>query len=105
MYGTNELHICATTQPRKLPTNDGNRPRASTRSQKVSTKQIAINNIHRRVQRPKNQILMEVQPVVLSPLVDQLKGFGQVSALTMLQHIFTSYEAIYESDLEENVVK
>ena len=41
-----------------------------------------------------------MEPVFLSPLVDQLTGFGQVSALTMLQHLFYSYGAIDEINLE-----
>ena len=53
----------------------------------------------------KNQIITAVEPVFLSSLVDQLTGFGQVSALTMLQHLFASYRLIDEIDLEENAVK
>ena len=53
----------------------------------------------------KNQIFAVMQPVFLSPLVDQLAGFGQVYILAMLQHIFTSYKAIDEIDLEGNSVK
>ena len=52
-----------------------------------------------------NQIATEVQPVVLYPLVDQLTGFGWVSILDMMQHLFNSYGAIDETDLEENGVK
>ena len=48
----------------------------------------------------KKKTVTEVQPVFLYPLVDQLIGFGQVSALTMIQHLFTSYRAIDEIDLE-----
>ena len=46
-----------------------------------------------------------MQPVFLSPLLDQLMGFGQVAALKMLQHLFTSYGVIDEIDLKENAVK
>ena len=46
-----------------------------------------------------------VEPVLLSPLVDELTGFGQVSALTMLQHLFSSNRVINKIDLEENAVK
>ena len=53
----------------------------------------------------KKQIVNAVEPVFLSPLVDQLTGFGQVSALTMLQLLFASYEVINKIDLEENAVK
>ena len=48
--------------------------------------------------------LEAVEPVFLSPLVDQLTGFGQVSALTILQHLFFRYGAINEIDLDENAV-
>ena len=48
---------------------------------------------------------MAVKPLLLYPLVDQLTGFGQVSALTMLQNLFTSYGVINKIDLEENSVK
>ena len=46
-----------------------------------------------------------MEPVFLSPLVDQLTGFGPVSALTMLQHLFSGYRTIDEIDLEKNYVK
>ena len=39
----------------------------------------------------KKNIDTAVEPVVLYPLVDKLTGFGQVSALTMIQHMFSSY--------------
>ena len=52
----------------------------------------------------KKQIFTAVEPVFLSPLVDQLTGFGQVSALTILQNLFSSYEAIEKIDLKENAV-
>ena len=53
----------------------------------------------------KNQIVTAVEIVFLSPLVDQFTGFGQVSTLTMLQHLFASYGLIGEIDLEESAVK
>ena len=53
----------------------------------------------------KKKIIMAVEPVLLSPLVDQLTGFGQVSALHMLQHLLLSYGTIDEIDLEKNSVK
>ena len=53
----------------------------------------------------KKHIVTAVEPVFLSPLVDQLTGFGQVTALTMLQHIFSIYVAINDIDLEDNSVK
>ena len=48
---------------------------------------------------------MAAEPVFLSPLVDQLTGFGQVSTLTILQHLFSSYGVIDKIDPEENSVK
>ena len=53
----------------------------------------------------KSQIVAAVEPVFLFPMVDQLTGLGQVSALTMLQHLFSSYGVIEEIYLEENAVK
>ena len=61
--------------------------------------------IHIRGRILENQIVTVVEPVFLSPLVDQLTGFGPVSAITMLKHQFASYRAIKRIDLEENVVK
>ena len=52
-----------------------------------------------------NQIVTAVQPVFLAPLVDQLNGFVQVSALAMLHNNFTSYGAIEKIDLEENTLQ
>ena len=51
------------------------------------------------------QIITSVEPVFLSPLVDQLTNFGQVTALTILQHIFSRYGEIEEIGIEENAVK
>ena len=53
----------------------------------------------------KKKIATTVEPVFLSPLVDQITGFGQVSALTMLQYLLSSYGDIDKIDLEENAVK
>ena len=53
----------------------------------------------------KKQIVTMVEPVFLSLLVDQLMGFRQVPALTMLKHLFSSYGLIDKIDLEENAVK
>ena len=52
----------------------------------------------------KDHIVTAVEPFLLSPLVDQLTGLVQVYALTMLQHLFSSYGAIDEINLEENTV-
>ena len=53
----------------------------------------------------KNQIVTAVEPVFLSQQVDQITGFGQVSARTMLQHLFSRYRATDKIYLKENVVK
>ena len=47
----------------------------------------------------KKQIVTEVEPVFLPPLVDQLTDFGQVTTLTMLQYVFARYRVINEIDL------
>ena len=48
---------------------------------------------------------MAMVTVFLSPMVDQLTGFGQVYTLTMIQHLFSSYRAIDEINLKQNAVK
>ena len=53
----------------------------------------------------KKENFKAVEPVLLSPMVDQLTYFGQVSALTMLHHIFSSYRVINKIDLGETAVK
>ena len=53
----------------------------------------------------KNQIITAKEPIFLSPLVDQLTGFGQVSALTVLQHLLSRYWTIDEINIEENAIK
>ena len=53
----------------------------------------------------KKQIITAVEPVFMYPLVDQLPGFGQVSAFTMIQHLFSSYGTIDKINLEESSVK
>ena len=53
---------------------------------------------------PLKQIITAVEPGFLFLLVDQLRGFGQVSALTMIQHLFSSYRAVNEIELEEKAV-
>ena len=49
----------------------------------------------------KKQIVTAVELFFLSPLVDQVTGFEQVSAPTMLQRLFLSYRAIDEINLKE----
>ena len=52
----------------------------------------------------KHQIITAVEPVFLYLLVDQLIRLRQVSSLTMLQNLFSSYGTIDEINLEENYV-
>ena len=95
-----------------LPHNPGDYPQSmgiaqeqAPRNEKFRQNQ-ALFRKYTAVERTlKNQITTEMEPVFLSLLVDQLTGFGQVSALTMLQHLFYSYGAINKTDLEENTVK
>ena len=61
--------------------------------------------MHRHELIPKKQIVVVVQSVFLSLLVDQLTGFEQVSELSIIQHIFTSYGVIDKIDHKENLVK
>ena len=61
--------------------------------------------MHRHGRSTKNHIVPALQSVSLYPLVNQLTGFGQVTAIQMIQHLFNSYEAIDEINLEENTVK
>ena len=53
----------------------------------------------------KKNIVTVEEPVFLSPMVDHITGFGQVSALTMLHNLFSNYRVIDKIDLEENTVK
>ena len=53
----------------------------------------------------KKQIVTAVQLFSPSPRVDHLTGFGQVSVLQMIKHLFTSYREIYKINLKENTVK
>ena len=53
----------------------------------------------------KKNIIMVVEAVFLSPLMDQPTGFGQMFVLIMFQQLFSSYRAIDEIDLKENYVK
>ena len=67
-------------------------------------KKSAIQKINRRGRIPKKPGCNGGATILPVPTGDQLTGFGQVSRLAMLQHIFTSYEAIDKIDLEENGV-
>ena len=50
----------------------------------------------------KTQMVTAVQPVFLSPLVDQLTGFGKLTTLQIIQYLFASYRNIDKINLDEN---
>ena len=100
IHDTDRLCVCAAVQPSQLTANNGNRPITSARNWKVPTKPSAIQEIHRRGRSHKKHIVTAVESVFLSPLVDHMALFGQVSDLTIIQHLFTSYGVIEEIDLE-----
>ena len=52
----------------------------------------------------KNNITTVVQPVFLSPLMDNLSGFGHVYTLVMPEHVLNSYGVIYEINPDGNAV-
>ena len=94
------------------PQNPGDYPPTlgSAQYQALRTKYFRQNQVmfrkHTTVDKAlKMQIVTAVEPVLLSPLVDNFTGFGKVYALTMLQHLFASYGVIGEINLEENAVK
>ena len=94
------------------PHNPGNYPQSmgSAQEQALGTQKFRQNQTlfrkYTAMDRTlKNQTSMAVEPVFLFPLVNQLTGFEQVSALTMLKHLFSRYGDIDEIYLEENAVK
>ena len=52
----------------------------------------------------KNQIFTAMQPLFLYPLMHQLKGFGQVTALHMMKNLFSSYGLIEKINLRGKTV-
>ena len=91
--------------PCKYPQSMGNSQEQALGTEKFRKDQALFRKYTALDGASKKQIITTVEPVLLSPLVDQLTGFGQVSAITMLQHLFTSYGAIDKIDFEENAVK
>ena len=53
----------------------------------------------------KQQIISVMETIFLYPIKDQLTGFGQFTALNIMDHLFSSYEEIDDINLEENDVK
>ena len=72
----------------------GNAKEQAMRTDKFKKNQVLVQKYTAVDGALKNQIATAVEPVFLSPLVDQLTGFGQVSALTIIQHLFSSYRVI-----------
>ena len=89
----------------KYPQNMGSAKEQALGTIKFRQKQVLFRKYTAVDRVLKNHIVTAVEPVFLSLLVDQLTGFGQLSALTILKHIFYSYRDIDEIDLEENLVK
>ena len=92
-------------KPRNYPQSMGSAQEQALRTEKFQKNQALFRKYTAVDGAFKNQIVTAVEPVLLSLLVYQITGFGQVSAFTMLQHIFSSYGAIDKINLEENVVK
>ena len=46
-----------------------------------------------------------MEPVLLYPIKYQLAGYGQVTAMDMMDHLFKYHRAIENIDLEENTAK
>ena len=53
----------------------------------------------------KQQVIAAMETIFLYPIKDQLTSFGQLTALNMMDHLFSSYEEIDNINLEENDVK
>ena len=99
------MHVCATSQPQKLPPIVGNDQEQALRTERFQQNQILFRQYTTMDTEITKQIIMLMQPVFLSPLVYQLTGFGQFSVLQMLQHLFTYYWVIAEIDLGGNTMK
>ena len=48
----------------------------------------------------KRHTVTAVEPVFLYPLVDHITGLVQISSLTMIQRLFSTYGVIDKIDLE-----
>ena len=103
---TAKEYTAQTVYPFVPPHNPGNYPPTTGTSQEqpLRTEKFLQNQaIFRRytaVDGSTKNIFMEVEPVLLYPLVYYLTGFGQVSELFVLKHIFTSYGEIGKINLK-----
>ena len=84
-----------------LPHNPGNYPQSigSAQEQSLGTEKFRQNQALFRKYTAvdgalKKYIFVSVEPVCLSPPVDQLTVFVQVVSIAMLKHMFSSYRVI-----------
>ena len=75
-----------THKPGNLPQTMGTTQEQDLRTERFQQKQSLFRRYTIVDIALKNQIVIEVQPVLLSQLVDQLIGFGQVYTIQMIQH-------------------
>ena len=71
----------------------------------ILIKPSTFHQMHRRGRSNKKVDRHSGATVFLSPLVEQLTGFRQVTAIKMIQRLFNSYGLIDKINPEENAVK
>ena len=91
--------------PCNYPQRMGNTQEQALGTEKFRQNQVLFRKYTAVYRDLKKQIVTTVEPIFLYPLVNQLTGFGQVSAITMLKHLFSSYRLIKKIDLKENSFK
>ena len=91
--------------PENYPQSTGNSQEQALVTEKFSQNQALFRKYTAVDGYLKQYIVTEAELDFLSPVVEQITGFLQVSALTMIQHLFSSYEEIEEIDLKKNAVK
>ena len=87
------------------PPTTGNAQDQALRTEKFQKKQAMFRKYTPVEIALKNQVITAVEPVFLSPLVDQIIGSRQISALTILHNLLLIYGIIDAIDLEEKTVK
>ena len=102
---TYRFRVCAATQPGQLTPTMGNAQDQALGTENLRQNQVLFRKYTAVDGALKKKITTAVEPVFLSPMVDHLTEFGQVSALNMLQNLFSSYGTIEEIDLYENAIK
>ena len=53
----------------------------------------------------KKQIIHAVEPVFMSLIKDHLPGFVQITALEMMNHLYSTFGDINDIELEDNSVR